>query len=149
MSLVLQQLNQPWVNAISKHKIVQHHLKDFTAIPPHIYKHNSFFLRERATNRSRSQEGILWQFYHQESINPYDTASGRLVTNPPHSYQQHTKIETSTMHLVLLAALLASAYSLQFKYHSHEEIEHILRDYQNDSRDFNATLYSIGKSVGG
>lgn len=51
--------------------------------------------------------------------------------------------------LTVFLALLSLAKSLEFKYHSHPEIEHILRDYENNTRDFNATLYSIGKSARG
>lgn len=53
------------------------------------------------------------------------------------------------MRVLIVLSLFALASSLEFRYHSHEEIRNILRDYEKGARDFNASLYSIGKSVQG
>lgn len=51
--------------------------------------------------------------------------------------------------LTVFLLLFTSAKSLEFKYHNHSEIGDILREYEKTAKDFNATLYSIGKSVQG
>lgn len=82
----------------------------------YVFTNNANFFRKRAMYRSHSQEGTArrsttsfpQQYYHQESINLYDTASGRLVTNPLLFYQQHQNRDDVTV--FALECIMSSLY---------------------------------------